>query len=180
MEITKSYQAAAPGPHVFLVVLDINRFTKEEHEASKAIQRVYDDDAVKYCIIVFTGLDKLEADGITIEQYLSDLKDTAPLNLLLNQYGRRYLAVNNRGSAAEKEKALENLLDGINAMLTKNGTAYYTSATLKAVNASIEELKEAGEFIPVTPDGSIIIYEGPKKIVSGFLRRNAGKSSVKH
>ena len=178
-EIAKSYQNLAPGPHAFLIVLDIKRFTEQEWQAAQMVTKIFKPGAVDYGLIIFTGSDKLIADGTTIEEYLAYLDSNDPLNLLLDQYGRRFMTVNNKGTDMEKECALEALLLQIENILAKKDGRYYSTPELEAVAVEIATLKATDEFHPVGNDGLIILYPGPKKIVAGFLRRNVGKSSVK-
>lgn len=179
-EIAKSYQMLAPGPHAFLIVLDINkRFTEQEWQASQMVTKLFKSGSVDYGLIVFTGSDQLIEDGTTIEKYLADLNRNDPLSLLLDQYERRFITVNNKGTVTEKENALDRLLLEIDEILKKKNGRYYSTPELEEVAAEIATLKAMNDFHPVSKDGSIILYPGPKKIVAGFLRRNVGKSSVK-
>jgi GTPase Era involved in 16S rRNA processing len=59
-EISGSYQVAAPGPHAFIIVLTFDRFTPQEEAVAKWVCEVFDERALDYCIIAFTGLDSLK------------------------------------------------------------------------------------------------------------------------
>ena len=178
-EIAKSYQQLAPGPHAVLIVLNVNRFTEEELKASERVTEIFTPEIVNYGLIVFTGLDQLVADGTNIEEYLGELDRDDPLNLLLDRYGRRYVAVNNLGTAAEKEQALDNLINEIKKMLPKQDPRYYSTSVFEKVADEVEKLKAKGDFNPIDNDGLIILYPGPKEIVGRHLRRNVGKGTAK-
>ena len=104
---------------------------------------------------------------------------STPGSSLVSQYGRRYMTVNNKGNDKEKESALDELLRLIEGILSNKNGRFYSTPELEAVADEIATLKAKNDFHPVSRDGSIILYPGPKKIVAGFLRRNIGKSSVK-
>uniref|UniRef100_A0A3Q2EGB5 AIG1-type G domain-containing protein n=1 Tax=Cyprinodon variegatus TaxID=28743 RepID=A0A3Q2EGB5_CYPVA len=63
IEMAKCICMAAPGPHVFLVVIQLNRFTEEEKIAVKMIQKWFGEEASKYSMILFTHGDVLSEMG---------------------------------------------------------------------------------------------------------------------
>jgi hypothetical protein len=111
-EVAKSYQmTATPGPHAFLLAIEPHRFTPEEAEAIKYLDKIFGSKAIDHTIIVFTHSDSLRKT--TIEQYLAKLEPNAPLRQLLAQCQSRYITVNNYGTESEKEASVEKLLEMI-------------------------------------------------------------------
>uniref|UniRef100_A0A3B1JXN9 AIG1-type G domain-containing protein n=1 Tax=Astyanax mexicanus TaxID=7994 RepID=A0A3B1JXN9_ASTMX len=67
-EITKCIFMAAPGPHVFLLVLRVGqRFSEEEKGAVEIIQNIFGEESVTYTMLLFTGGDLLE--DMSIEEF---------------------------------------------------------------------------------------------------------------
>lgn len=119
-EIEKSITLSSPGPHVFLIVSPVGRFTSEDHETMKMIQKVFGKESAKYTILLFTHGDRLKAT--TIETYLSSSKE---LSEYVAQCGGRYHVFNN--SQAENRSQVTELLEKIDEMVVENGGTCYTT-----------------------------------------------------
>ncbi|KAI4872604.1 hypothetical protein NFI96_005706 [Prochilodus magdalenae] len=112
-----------PGPHVFLLVVPIGRFTEEEVKAVQMIQEVFGEGATKYMMILFTRGDDLEDKGI--EDYLSNAKEE--LRSLVDKCGRRYHVFNNKEQSSRSQ--VHSLLMKIQEMVQHNGGSCYTNTT---------------------------------------------------
>lgn len=122
-ETVKCVTMLAPGPHVFLIVVSVMRFTDEEKQTIQKIQEIFGADVSKYAIVVFTRADDLLADGITIEHFV---RNAGPdLSSLLESCGQRYHAINNRRQ--DDRSQIISLLQKIQN-LTKENNSCYTSA----------------------------------------------------
>ena len=53
-----------------------NRFSTEEMAAVNTLRTIFGDKVMNYMIIVFTGGDELEADDLTIDDFLHNNRDT--------------------------------------------------------------------------------------------------------
>jgi len=164
-EIAGSHQSAAPGPDVFLVVLTFDRFTPQEEAATKWISEVFDERALGYCIIVFTGLDSLKRDEITVEEFLQDAP--AFLQNLIQKCNGRYIAVDNTASNDEKEETTKILLDKISTMVQKNGGQYYNNKHFMQIATVLG--KYPGWFDPLKPDGTVNLLLETQNIVAHGL-----------
>ncbi|XP_034531345.1 GTPase IMAP family member 9-like [Notolabrus celidotus] len=125
---------SAPGPHAFLVVLQLGRFTKEERDTIRTIQSYFGEDAAKYSLVLFTHGDKLKKQSI--ETFISKSEELKGLVDIC--YGR-YHVFNNRTNTQEQT---DQLLDKIDKMILQNEGGFYTGKMFKrAKQASKKEKK---------------------------------------
>uniref|UniRef100_A0A3Q0QSL9 AIG1-type G domain-containing protein n=1 Tax=Amphilophus citrinellus TaxID=61819 RepID=A0A3Q0QSL9_AMPCI len=76
-DISQCISYASPGPHIFLVVIRLGRFTAEEKQTVQWIQKVFGDAADRYSMVLFTGRDQLEETPI--EEFLEESPDLMEL-----------------------------------------------------------------------------------------------------
>ncbi|XP_073699435.1 GTPase IMAP family member 7-like [Garra rufa] len=125
---------SAPGPHVFLVVIQLGRFTDEEAEAVKIIQTVFGKESSIYTMVLFTHGDRLEGKNIH-----TFVRDSPKLLSFIKTYYGRYHVFNNKERNPEQ---VNQLLDQIDKMVTGNGGQHYTSEMLEKVERAIEKEKQ--------------------------------------
>ncbi|XP_072526139.1 GTPase IMAP family member 9-like [Salminus brasiliensis] len=121
-ELEKCVHMSIPGPHVFLLVIRLGRYTQEERSAVKWIQQNFGDDALCYTVVLFTHTDQIK--GKQLEAFVSQSHD---LLQLTNSCGGRYLGFNNDGDDKEKNRQVTMLLENISAMVEMNGGEHYTN-----------------------------------------------------
>ncbi|XP_030599144.1 GTPase IMAP family member 7-like [Archocentrus centrarchus] len=120
-EIAKSIHMSSPGPHVFLLVLQIGRFTKEENNSVQALEKLFGPEASKHMIVLFTHGDDLTKKGLTIHDYLKS--GNPRLIEVLNRCGNRYHVFNNKNK--NRTQVVE-LIKKIDDMVAANGGSHYT------------------------------------------------------
>ncbi|XP_038825993.1 GTPase IMAP family member 9-like [Salvelinus namaycush] len=136
-EIKKCITFAAPGPHAFLIVIQLGRFTDEEKEAVNILQQIFGKEAEKYTIVLFTRGDDLE--GESIESFIMGSEVCADLKTLVFEacHGR-YHAFNNRDH--NNRSQVSKLLEKINNMTIMDGRQhYYTNKMFQEAERAIEE-----------------------------------------
>ncbi|XP_037532024.1 GTPase IMAP family member 9-like [Nematolebias whitei] len=126
---------AAPGPHVFLLIISLSRFTAEEKQTVQKIQEVFGDAANGYSMVLFTHGDNLQ--GTTIERFLSESPD---LQELVARCNGQYHVFNNR--LEDKKPQVIELLQKIRDIVQKNGGSHYTNEMFQEAERLIEEEKQ--------------------------------------
>lgn len=124
-EIARCIHVSAPGPHAFLLVIQIGRFTKEEERSVTALQQLFGEEASKYMIVVFTHGDELR--GQTIQDYVR--RGHVGLQKVIQSCGSRYVVFDNRKMWDRDQ--VRRLVVKIDEMVAANGNAYFTDAMYK-------------------------------------------------
>ncbi|XP_067303208.1 interferon-induced very large GTPase 1-like [Pseudorasbora parva] len=153
-EITDCISMILPGPHVFLLLIPVGRFTQEEENTVKIIQETFGENFLMYTMVLFTRGDDLKKKSI--EEYLG--KPGSALMNLIGQCGNRYHVFNN--SETEDRVQVSTLLQKINDMVRANGGSYYSckkfkqmerekqEAQMKMLRDKVEQLnRERGELL---------------------------------
>ncbi|XP_034457532.1 GTPase IMAP family member 7-like [Hippoglossus hippoglossus] len=126
-EIAKCIKVSSPGPHVFLLVMQIGRFTKEEENCVEALEQIFGPESSKYMIVLFTRGDELQ--GRTIQDYVQT--GHPKLRELINRCGNRYHVFNNK-IRINKTQVVK-LLEKVDDMVAANGGMYFSDHMYKEV-----------------------------------------------
>ncbi|KAI4800617.1 hypothetical protein KUCAC02_009544 [Chaenocephalus aceratus] len=128
--IVQSIVFASPGPHVFLVVIKLDRFTDEEKQSVQKIQEIFGEQADRYSMVLFTHGDLLK--GKPIEE---SLKESEELKELVARCNGQYHVFNNE----EKDRSqVRELLKKIRNITEKNGGSHYTTEMFQEAERAIE------------------------------------------
>lgn len=136
-DLSQCISYSSPGPHVFLVVIRLGRYTMEEMQTVQKIQEMFGEDADKYSMVLFTGGDQLDQ---TIEDFLDE---SIELQALISRCHGRYHVFNNK--LKDKEQNLSQvteLLEKIQTMIDSNGGSHYTNEMFQVAERKLIEEKE--------------------------------------
>ncbi|XP_054480489.1 GTPase IMAP family member 9-like [Anoplopoma fimbria] len=133
-EIVRCMYYAAPGPHVFLVVIRLGRYTEEEKNTVLKIQELFGEGADRYSMVLFTHGDLLK--GKPIEEFL---KESEELKELVDKCNGHYHVFNNE---VEDQSQVRELLYKIRYILAENGGSHYTTEMFQEAEEAVEKEKQ--------------------------------------
>ncbi|KAL1246745.1 hypothetical protein QQF64_034321 [Cirrhinus molitorella] len=136
-EIVKCVSLSSPGPHVFVIVLSLIRFTKEETDTVDLIKKIFGPEAAQFSIVLFTRGDDLEDESI--QDYVKRSKN-AELKKLISDCGNRFLVFNNK-EKQDKTQVIQ-LLNMIEEVKNNNGGQYFTNSMFEKAEMSIKKRME--------------------------------------
>uniref|UniRef100_A0A3Q2NMW7 AIG1-type G domain-containing protein n=1 Tax=Fundulus heteroclitus TaxID=8078 RepID=A0A3Q2NMW7_FUNHE len=125
---------AAPGPHIFLIIVSVNRFTGEAIQSVEMIQEIFGEAADQYSMVLFTHGDNLDSD---IENFLSESPE---LQDLVSRCNGQYHVFNNK--VEDKKPQVTELLQKIRNIVKKNGGSHYTNEMFQESERAIVEKKQ--------------------------------------
>ncbi|RVE68776.1 hypothetical protein OJAV_G00095070 [Oryzias javanicus] len=167
-ELKRCISLLAPGPHVFLVVLEIGRFTEEENNTLKLIKKVFGKNSLSFTIILLTRGDNLQYDSTTPEEFLDSANES--FKKILQECGGRYQVFNNHNKQSRSQQATE-LIQKIDKMVKVNGGTCFTNAMLSEAEDAIQKETEKilnsknEEIQKITTEIEIELHEELKKSV---------------
>ncbi len=132
-EMSNCIPMILPGPHVFLLLIPVGRFTEEEATAVKIIQETFGENSLKYTMVLFTRGDDLK--NKTIDQFLG--KPGSALKNLIELCGNRYHVFNNKETGDRTQ--VTDLLQKIDNMVKENGESYYSCKMFREMEREKQE-----------------------------------------
>lgn len=124
---------AAPGPHVFLIVLKLSKFTSEEQETVELLQQVFGEEAANYSLVLFTHGDQLKYE---VEDFIHQSPE---LTYLIRKCNGRYHVFDN---TTPNERQVLHLFAKIKSMIKCNKGTFYTNETFQRAERAIQEQAE--------------------------------------
>lgn len=139
-EILKCVSLSSPGPHAFVLVLPLTRFTEEEQKCVEHFVKYFGENIYKYFIILFPRKDDLDEEGIDILEHLKSLPDN--IQMFINKCGNRVIAFNNRLKGFEQNAQVQELLSMILKNIKKNDSGFYTNTMYKEAEKVIKKIEQ--------------------------------------
>ncbi|KAJ8345373.1 hypothetical protein SKAU_G00295660 [Synaphobranchus kaupii] len=137
-EIERCVALSVPGPHAFLLVIRLGRFTQEERNAVRWIQERFGEEALRYTMVLFTGGDQLDKP---VQEFLGDSRE---LQEVVGSCGAGYHVFNSRDGGDGGAQVSE-LMRKTVEMVERNGGRHYTNEMYREAERRIREEEEEEE-----------------------------------
>lgn len=150
LELVKDCLALSlPGPHVFLLVLQVGRFTQGECEMLGHLQKIFGRDFAEHAIILFVRLDGNQHRPQRINDYVAGAHAT--LQGFIQKCGSRYYELNiTKSQNALGYPQVKDLFSGINKLVASYGSSSYSVKRF-----SVQELQERRKLIVGRKKGAL-------------------------
>lgn len=149
LELVKDCLALSlPGPHVFLLVLQVGRFTQGEYEMLQHLQKIFGRDFAEHAIVLFVRLDDKQHRLQRINDYVAGAHTT--LQGVIQKCGSRYFELNiTKSQNALGYPQVKDLLSGIDKLVASYGGSSYSVKRF-----SLQELQERRKLIAGSKKGA--------------------------
>ncbi|XP_017207985.2 GTPase IMAP family member 9 [Danio rerio] len=120
-KIQQCLSLSSPGPHAFLLVIPIERYTDEQERIAEMILEMFNEDISRYTILIFTHADRL--NGGSIQEFIS--RQNGKIQELVERFGSRFVAFNNKNS--ENREQVTRLLQKVDELMIQNENRHFSS-----------------------------------------------------
>lgn len=134
-EVGQCVALSSPGPHVFLVTVQLGRFAQEERDAFELIKAMFGPEVLMSTVVLFTCGDRLQ--GKSLGDFLEESRE---LSELVNTCRGRYHLFDN-SNPGDEEQVVE-LLGKIDKMLGDNGGSCYSNQKFKEAERVLRSTQE--------------------------------------
>lgn len=139
-EIMKCIGITSPGPHAFIMVLNLGRFTEEEEKTIDHFVKYFGKTVYEYFIVLFTRKDELDSDNLSLESHLSNVPKR--LKMFIEKCGGRTIAFNNKLKGDESDAQVKELLEMIDKNVSRNEGKFYTNEAYAAAELEVQKMEE--------------------------------------
>ncbi|XP_035771622.1 GTPase IMAP family member 7-like [Neolamprologus brichardi] len=141
-EIVRCITECAPGPHAFLIVLKMEKYTEHEKGVIDKMNQCFSDEALRFATVLFSHGDQFP-EGMKIEEFVKQNND---LRDLIKKCGNRCHVIDNKywksnqgDEYRTKQYQLTELLKKINTIIDANRGGYFTNEMLQGVTRDIQQ-----------------------------------------
>uniref|UniRef100_A0A8C1C9I4 GTPase IMAP family member 8 n=1 Tax=Cyprinus carpio carpio TaxID=630221 RepID=A0A8C1C9I4_CYPCA len=118
VELERALTLCEPGPHAFLLVVQLGRFTEQERHVMDILQKMLCSNVNLFTIVLFTYGDKLK--NKSVDQFVEEDKN---LQKLIQKCGSQYHVFNNNNR--ENTSQVSELFEKVDSQLGKRNKKYY-------------------------------------------------------
>ncbi|XP_036429402.1 GTPase IMAP family member 3-like isoform X1 [Colossoma macropomum] len=150
-ELERALTLCAPGPHTFLIVIQLGRFTEQERAVMDKLNEMLGSNVHLYSMVLFTYGDRLK--NKTIDQFVKEDKN---LKTLISKCGGQYHVFSN--TDMENKAQVSELLDKIHNQMTKRKQPFYVKSVTKVQNTWKTIIYIAAPFVIFLAISAMIVF----------------------
>lgn len=150
-ELRKVIDYLDPGPHCFFIVLRCKRFTKEDELSIRALRDLFGEKIFNHSIIVFTGIDDLEYDHISLDSFIQNSQNqNSEIMNVLKRCNGRYVGFNNRVDlgSSQNESQVRKLFEMVEDLAGSNLANFYSEKLFQHTSQNTQRQFEQIEMNP--------------------------------
>uniref|UniRef100_A0A1A7XEA0 AIG1-type G domain-containing protein n=1 Tax=Iconisemion striatum TaxID=60296 RepID=A0A1A7XEA0_9TELE len=137
-EVGQCVTLYSPGPHVFLVTVQLGRFTQEEKEALEWIKARFGSEVCRFTMVLFTWGDQLQ--GKSLEDFLEESRELS--EFVISCQGGCHMFDNSKQGETTNCLQVIQLLKKIDMMVENNGGGCYSNQIYKEAETILMEAQE--------------------------------------
>ncbi len=118
-QMMKSLYLSDPGPHVFLLVINLETFREEQRNIVQQIQENFGEEALKFTRVLFIGREKVS------RRVLNQIIESQETQKMLNYFEGRFHVINSKNECDSSQ--ITKLLKNIDEMVKNNGGQNYSN-----------------------------------------------------
>ncbi|XP_027894822.1 GTPase IMAP family member 4-like [Xiphophorus couchianus] len=145
-EIVKCITECSPGPHAFLIVLKVEKFTDQENDVINKITQYFSEEVFRFSTVVFTHGDDLQ-DGQEIKDFV---RPNSFLNDVVKKCGGRYHVIDNKrwkNPSAETYRTnayqVNEIFKSVEEIVNDNNGNCYTNEFLQTVEKMTQQTEKS-------------------------------------
>lgn len=173
-EILKCISISSPGPHAFILVLSIARYTEEEQKSVQHFVDSFGENIFKHFIVVFTRKDDLDEEGRSLEDHIKSVPPN--LHAFIEKCGNRVIAFNNRLMGKDSDEQVKKLLSMVFETVKRNkDECYMNEMGVEAEKINLKKEDTLRKEIEIKRDNEIQAIKD--KLFQEFLTEAAKQNA---
>ncbi|KAL1252408.1 hypothetical protein QQF64_017101 [Cirrhinus molitorella] len=153
-QMMKSLFLSHPGPHVFLLIINLETFREKQKNIVEQIQMIFGAQAMKFTMVLFTGREK-----VSREEWIEFI-ESENIKELLNYFERRFHVINSKNECDPYQITM--LFKIIDEMVKNNGGENYSNEIYlkeEGIKQEVKKKQENEELLEqereINPEGEI-------------------------
>ncbi|XP_073805354.1 uncharacterized protein isoform X1 [Danio rerio] len=174
-EMMKSLDLCSPGPHVFLLIINLENFTDDHRNSVQKILKIFGPQALKFTMVLFTGREQM-----TKREWMLFMLSAEFLELV-GHFRGQYHAINSPNQINQAH--ITELLEKIEETVKQNNYQHYNSEICSMARKKSIRIKAPQEVKNAFGGKNPVIRQNPAKpawdsIPSGSILEDRRESLI--